>query len=88
MRASPPPDAQCASHHSYFVFLTPHGGIATPPREGRDPSRGYRRHRRRDEGQSGHKLMARPEGSGRALATYRVPIEGRDEWLAAARHLA
>jgi len=33
--------------------------------------------------------VARPEGSGRALATYEVPIEGRDEWLvAAARHLA
>jgi hypothetical protein len=29
--------------------------------------------------------MARPEGVGRALATYRVPIEGRDEWLEAAR---
>ncbi len=23
-----------------------------------------------------------------ALATYRIPIEGRDEWLAAARRLA
>jgi len=33
-------------------------------------------------------VMARPEGVGRALATYRVPIEGRDEWLAAARRLA
>ena len=32
--------------------------------------------------------MARPEGVGRALATYEIPIEGRDEWLAAARHLA
>jgi hypothetical protein len=33
--------------------------------------------------------MARPTGVGRALATYRVPIEGRDEWLAAAaKHLA
>ena len=33
--------------------------------------------------------MARPEGAGRALATYRVPVEGRDEWIAAAaRHLA
>jgi hypothetical protein len=28
--------------------------------------------------------LARPEGAGRALATYRVPIEGHDEWLAAA----
>ena len=28
--------------------------------------------------------VARPEGAGRALATYEVPIEGRDEWLAAA----
>ena len=32
--------------------------------------------------------LARPEGNGRALATYEVPIECRDEWLAAARHLA
>jgi hypothetical protein len=29
--------------------------------------------------------LARPEGVGRALATYLIPIEGRDEWLAAAR---
>ena len=28
--------------------------------------------------------MARPTGFGRALATYEIPIEGRDEWLAAA----
>ena len=28
--------------------------------------------------------MARPTGVGRALATYEIPIEGRDEWLAAA----
>jgi hypothetical protein len=33
-------------------------------------------------------VMARPEGFGRALATYEIPIEGRDEWLAAARRLA
>ncbi len=26
--------------------------------------------------------MARPTGVGRALATYEIPIEGRDEWLA------
>jgi hypothetical protein len=32
--------------------------------------------------------LARPEGFGRALATYEIPIEGRDEWLAAARRLA
>ncbi len=32
--------------------------------------------------------LARPTGVGRALATYEVPIEGRDEWLAAARRLA
>ena len=32
--------------------------------------------------------LARPEGVGRALATYEVPIEGRDEWLAAARRQA
>ncbi|MEO8461708.1 MAG: hypothetical protein ABI555_00720 [Chloroflexota bacterium] len=29
--------------------------------------------------------LARPTGVGRALATYTIPIEGRDEWLAAAR---
>ena len=28
--------------------------------------------------------MARPTGVGRALATYEIPIEGRDEWVAAA----
>ncbi len=33
-------------------------------------------------------VMARPTGVGRALATYSLPIEGRDEWLAAARRLA
>ena len=32
--------------------------------------------------------VARPTGVGRALATYELPIEGRDEWLAAARRLA
>jgi hypothetical protein len=32
--------------------------------------------------------MARPTGVGRALATYEIPIEGRNEWLAAARRLA
>ena len=33
--------------------------------------------------------VARPTGGGRAIATYTLPIEGRDEWLAAAaRHLA
>ena len=32
--------------------------------------------------------MARPTGVGRAIATYTIPIEGRDEWLAAARRLA
>jgi len=33
-------------------------------------------------------VMARPTGVGRASATYEIPIEGRDEWLAAARRLA
>ena len=33
-------------------------------------------------------FMARPTGVGRAVATYDMPIEGRDEWLAAARRLA
>jgi hypothetical protein len=32
--------------------------------------------------------MARPTGVGRAIATYTIPIEGRDEWFAAARRLA
>lgn len=32
--------------------------------------------------------LARPTGVGRALATYEIPIEGRDEWLEAARRLA
>ena len=34
------------------------------------------------------KTLARPTGVGRALATYEIPIEGRDEWVAAARRLA
>ena len=33
-------------------------------------------------------VMARPTGVGRALTAYDMPIEGRDEWLAAARRLA
>jgi hypothetical protein len=28
--------------------------------------------------------VARPTGVGRAISTYTIPIEGRDEWLAAA----
>jgi hypothetical protein len=32
--------------------------------------------------------LARPTGVGRALATYEIPIVGRDEWLAATRRLA
>jgi len=28
--------------------------------------------------------VVRPTGVGRAIATYEIPIEGRDEWLAAA----
>jgi len=32
--------------------------------------------------------MAPTAGVGRGIATYDVPIEGRDEWLAAARRLA
>jgi hypothetical protein len=32
--------------------------------------------------------MARPTGVGRAISTCTIPIEGRDEWLAAARRLA
>ena len=33
-------------------------------------------------------VMARPTGVGRAIATLDLPIEGRDELLAAARRLA
>jgi hypothetical protein len=29
-------------------------------------------------------VMARPTGVGRAITTHRIPIEGRDEWAAAA----
>jgi len=32
--------------------------------------------------------MARPTGVGRGITTYTIPIDGRDEWLAAARRLA
>ena len=30
-------------------------------------------------------VLARPTGVGRAISTCTIPIEGRDEWLAAAR---
>ena len=33
-------------------------------------------------------VLARPTGVGRAITTYDMPVEGRDEWLAAARRLA
>jgi hypothetical protein len=29
-------------------------------------------------------VVARPTGVGRGITTYTIPIEGRDEWLAAA----
>jgi hypothetical protein len=32
--------------------------------------------------------LARPTGVGRGMTTYEIPIEGRDEELAAARRLA
>jgi len=32
--------------------------------------------------------MARPAGVGSALTAYRMPIEGRDEWIAAVERLA
>jgi hypothetical protein len=32
--------------------------------------------------------LAPPAGVGHALATYEIPIEGREEWLAAARRPA
>jgi hypothetical protein len=34
------------------------------------------------------KTMARPTGVGHALTAYRMPIEGRDEWIAAVERLA
>lgn len=33
-------------------------------------------------------VLARPTGVGRAITAYEMPIEGRDEWVAAARRLA
>jgi hypothetical protein len=36
----------------------------------------------------GRVFVARPTGVGRAITAYVLPIEGRDEWLAAARRLA
>jgi hypothetical protein len=33
-------------------------------------------------------FMARPTGVGHTITTYSLPIEGRDEWLVAARRLA
>jgi hypothetical protein len=32
--------------------------------------------------------LARPTGVGHAITTYTIPIEGRDEWMAAARREA
>jgi hypothetical protein len=32
--------------------------------------------------------LARPTGVGRGMTTYTIPIEGRDEWVAAASRLA
>ena len=32
--------------------------------------------------------LARPTGVGHALTAYRLPIEGRDEWIAAVERLA
>ena len=32
--------------------------------------------------------VARPTGVGRAITTYSMPIEGRDEWIAAVGRLA
>jgi len=32
--------------------------------------------------------VARPTGVGRAITAYRMPIEGRDEWIAAVERLA
>ena len=36
----------------------------------------------------GKVVMARPTGVGHALTAYRMPIEGRDEWIAAVERLA
>jgi hypothetical protein len=37
---------------------------------------------------AGTPAVARPTGVGRAISTYNIPIEGRDEWLAAAERQA
>jgi hypothetical protein len=37
---------------------------------------------------SGSLALARLTGVGREISTYTIPIEGRDEWLAAARRQA
>jgi hypothetical protein len=36
----------------------------------------------------GGQTFEAPTGVGRAAATFEIPIEGRDEWVAAARRLA
>jgi len=39
-------------------------------------------------GSSEHTVARGPDGVGRAITTYNMRIEGRDEWLAAARRQA
>jgi hypothetical protein len=41
-----------------------------------------------DRASSEKVALARPTGVGRGITTYEIPIEGRDEWLAAAGQLA
>jgi hypothetical protein len=57
-----------------------HGLPAVTPSVGTRPS---------PAGQVEQEIVTRPTGFERAFTAYDMPIEGRDEWLAApARHLA
>jgi len=64
-------------------------GRSASPRRPDQPARSRPAdHEQRLDRHEGFGLLARPEGAGRALATYEIPIEGRDEWIAAAERLA
>ncbi len=82
------PDTGDGAHRRDLARANPRGGTCDPV--GRMVLRG--------EGGTTVPFVACPppdagrwraqEGVGRAIAIYDVPIEGRDEWLAAARRLA
>jgi len=61
------------------------GGRTTDPVSTNLVSRGFGGS---DVGETEQVFVARPTGVGRAITTYDMPIEGRDEWVAAARRLA